>query len=232
MSLKNYLLLPMFLMLGQLFGQVPPIIETEKLMSLGSRSGYRIEFLRTKPGYVEDCWVDFFKGELQVKPKYDKKKKEYCAADVRASFLKADTPVDFYSKAEESGTSKEDADFILWIDMNADQFLSKNSNPDASKEAEAMLLRFAKFVRMAQVTDQLKIEDKKLREDEGDLKKLQREKDGLLKDIEGWKKKIAKAEDELKANELAQQKKTSDIEMQTKAVQNVQAKLSEIEKSK
>jgi hypothetical protein len=232
MSLKNYLLLPMFLMIGQLFGQVPPIIETEKLMSLGSRSAYRIEFLRAKPGYVEDCWVDFFKQELQVKPKYDKKKKEYCAADVRASFLKADVPVDFYSKAEESGTSKEDSDFILWIDLNSDEFVSKKENPDAAKEAEAMLLRFAKFVRMAQVKDQLKIEDKKLRDDEGDLKKLQREKESLEKDIDTWKKKIAKAEDELKINALAQQKKTTDIEVQTKAVQNVQAKLIEIEKSK
>ena len=211
-----------------LSAQVPAVTETEKLMSLGTRPALRVEFLHAKPGYVEDLWADFLKKELGSKPKYDKKKKESMATDVNAPILSAGAPVDFYTKVDEMGA---DCTFTLWLDTGNDDFVSKKAHPESFKETEAMVARFAKQVRVQQTTDLLKSEEKKQKELDNDLKKLQKEKDNLEKDIENWKKKIAKAEDELKTNAADQIKKTGEIELQTKAVLNVQEKLIEVERS-
>lgn len=227
MNLKFALLAPFCLILNSVFAQIPVVNETEKLMSLGTRPALRVEFLRTKPGYVEDLWADFIKKELGAKPKYDKKKKEWLAADVNAPILSAGAPVDIYTKVEEAGN---DANFTLWLDTNLDDFVSKKAHPESYKETEAMVARFAKAVRMQQTKDLLDDEEKKLKGLENDLKKLQKEKDGLEKDIENWKKKIAKAEDDLKTNANDQAKKSGDIEQQKKAVTNVQEKMIEVER--
>lgn len=228
MNLKLTLIAPFCLLLGNLFAQIPAVTETEKLMSLGTRPALRVEFLNAKPGYVGDLWEDFLKKELGAKSKYDKKKKESMAADVNAPILSAAAPVDFYTKSEEAGTA---TNFTLWLDTGNDDFVSKKAHPESFKETEALLSRFAKQVRIQQTTDLLKAEEKKQKDFESDLKKLQKEKDNLEKDIENWKKKIAKTEEDLKTNASDQVKKTQEIEQQAKAILNVQEKLIEVERS-
>ncbi len=227
MKFKLTLIAPLCLLAGSLFAQTPTVNETEKLMSLGTRPALRVEFLHTKPKYVEDIWEDFIKKEFGSKPKYDKKKKEWMANDVNAPVLSAGAPVDFYTKVDEAGS---DANFTLWLDTNMDDFVSKKAHPESYKETEALVARFVKTVRIQQTADLLKSEEKKMKDLENDLKKQQKDKEGHEKDIENWKKKIAKAEEDLKTNASDQVKKTQEIEQQNKAVLNVQQKMIDVER--
>lgn len=205
----------------------PVVMETEKLMSLGSRPALRVEFLHAKAGKIEDAWSDFLKKEFDVKSKYNKKTKELLAADVKAPIYGGEVPVDFYSKVEASG---DDVNFTLWIDANADQFIGKKKEPEKWKEAEALVKRFVKSVRLLTVQNEFADQTDKLRDIESRLKKLQRQNESLKEDIENWKKKIAKAEEDLKNNGAEQVKAGLEIEAQTKAVDAVQKRLVEVEK--
>ncbi len=227
MNLKLSIAAPLCLCFAQIFAQVPAVTEAEKLMSLGTRPAIRVELPNAKQGYVEDLWADFLKKELGEKPKWDKKNKQSLAADVNAPVISAAGPVDFYSRVEESSGG---ATFTLWLDTGMDDFVSSRVHPESYREAEAMVARFSKAVRMQQVADQLKAEEKRQKDLDNDLRKLQKEKDSLEKDIENWKKKIAKAEDDLKANASDQVKKQAEIEQQIKAVSNVQERMKEVER--
>lgn len=205
----------------------PTVQETEKVMSLGSRPALRVEFLHSKTGKIEDAWSDFLKAEIGAKPKYNRKTKEWLAVDANAPIFGGESPVDFYAKMETSG---DDVNFTLWIDAGADQFISKKKESEKWAEAEALVKRFIKSVRLLAVQDEILLQTDKLRDLEGRLKKLQRQHESLEKDIENWKLKIAKAEDDLKTNDVDQAKSALEIETQTKAVEAVQTRLGEVEK--
>jgi hypothetical protein len=199
--------------------------ETERMMSFGSRPGFRLEFPVSDVKQVETQWKDFVKRNFDAKLKKDKKSGEWTAYDVRTPILGSDV-FTIYSTVERLGS--DGSALTVWFDAGA-YFLNRASNPQRTDEAVGTLRQFYYDMRRETLSDELKTEEKRLKDLEDRQKRLQRDNDNLYRDIEAYKERIKKAEDTIKRNEKDQESAVADIEAQRRRLEEVKRRRENVE---
>ncbi|MCC6279843.1 MAG: hypothetical protein IT262_04535 [Saprospiraceae bacterium] len=219
--------LPVLLLLvsaSALTAQWNTVIETERVMSFGSRPCFRMEFTNTAAGTVEDMWKDFAKKNFGAKLKKDKKSGEWTATGLKSSMM-GDDAFSIYSTIEKNDAN---AAINIWFDAGT-YFLSRRDNPGRAEEVSRALRQFYIDVRREAIANELKAEEDKLKDLDKKQKSMQKENDGLRKDIESWKAKIVKAEDDIVKNEREQEQNLVNQEAQRRAIEAVRQRLNNVE---
>ena len=219
--------LPVLLLLvsaSALTAQWNTVIETERVMSFGSRPCFRMEFTNTAAGTVEDMWKDFAKKNFGAKLKKDKKSGEWTATGLKSSMM-GDDAFSIYSTIEKNDAN---AAINIWFDAGT-YFLSRRDNPGRAEEVSRALRQFYIDVRREAIANELKAEEDKLKDLDKKQKSMQKENDGLRKDIETWKAKIVKAEDDIVKNEREQEQNLVNQEAQRRAIEAVRQRLNNVE---
>ncbi len=201
--------------------QTGAVSEVEKLMSVGSRPAFRVDFQKADAARVLKLWKAFAKDQFDAKLKKIKKSEELIAYGVESSVINSEK-FDLYSMVEITG--KESSTLYVWFDLGS-YFLNRRDNPDRAKNAADALERFADVVNRDVVTDELKMQEDNQKDLEKKLAKLQKAKEDLKKDIENYREKIKKAESDIVTNESDQVKAQSEIEKQKMTVEEVRRRL-------
>lgn len=203
------------------------VIETERMMSFGSRPGFRLEFTNTETGTVETLWKDFVKENFKGKLKKDRKTDEWVATGLKSAMM-GDDAFGIYSTIEK--TDKGSA-LNVWIDAGS-YFLNRRDNPGHTEEVTRSLRQFYLDVRRSAIGQEMKEEENKLKELEAKQKKLAKDNDNLHKDIDSYKAKIKKAEEDLVKNNKDQETTILDTEAQRRQIEAVKRRLDNVENEK
>lgn len=134
-------------------------------------------------------------------------------------------PVDVYATFTEN---KKDQTVEMHVAYDLGGAYLKSSD-DRYNYAEKMVKEFA--IKMTKIPLEKKVKDneKALGKLEDNQKDLEKENKGLKSDIESYKEKIKKAEDDIKKNEENQTKKKAEIETQKKVVDESKKLLNKVE---
>jgi len=191
------------------------VTESEQYMSQGTYNSLSIDLPTGSEKAAPKEWVKFFKK--YGKTKKNRKTGEYFTDDANVTGM-SNNSVDVY--ATFSGTV-----MTAWFDLGG-TYLSSSDNGFAT--GEQILLDFGLHLKVLQVEDELKGEEKNMKSLQSDLKKLEKSKATLEKNIENWKAKIAEAEADIEKNIQDQEAKTIEIGNQEIIVEQVQARLAEL----
>lgn len=229
--MRSIFLIPLCLLFfaspnAKIFAQNASVMEVEKLMAVGSRPAFRIDFSQASPERVEKLWKNFVKDQYNGKLKKNKKAIEWVVYGLQSSSISSES-FDLYSVIESSG--KDASVLYVWFDLGA-YFLNQRDNPDKAKNATETLIRFFNIVKADVISDELKAAENKQKEVEKKLKNLEKDKEKLLKDIESYREKIKKAESDIEVNEKEQTKTQGEIDAQRKAVDAVRLRLDAVGK--
>ncbi|MBV6440050.1 MAG: hypothetical protein EPGJADBJ_01712 [Saprospiraceae bacterium] len=196
--------------------------ETERMMSFGSRPGFRLEFPGATTSVVEDQWKDWTKKHYSAKLK--KKKNEWSASELKSSMLGPD-PFSLYSVIEKTA---DGAALTVWYDMGS-SFLNSRDNPLSARETSSALQQFYYDVRRATYDMQAKNEEKKLKDLEDNNKAMEKKSKELQKSIEDYRNKIKKAEEEILQLAKNQEVGLINIENQKKVIEDVKQRKLNVE---
>lgn len=205
-----------------LFAQFDLVRETERMMSFGSRPGFRMEFANTDPGTVEEVWKKFAKDNFNAKLK--KAKGEWTAPKSKAAFM-GDEPFTIYSTVEKDGSRTA---LTVWIDAGS-YFLNRRDNAGRTNEMMRSLRQCYFDVRRAAIGKEIKAQDSLVKELESKQKKLSKENDQLHKDIENWESRIQKAKQDIINNEKAQEANIIEQENQRRVLEETRRRLENVE---
>ncbi|MFN4253555.1 MAG: hypothetical protein ACK4Q5_00930 [Saprospiraceae bacterium] len=197
--------------------------ETEK----GGRPCFRIDFAKTDEGLVEKLWKNFVKDQFDGKLKKDKKTDEWSVLGLQSSIVSGDK-FDLYSVVE--NYAGDGATLFVWFDVGGG-YLNRRDHPERTDNTVDALRQFYFSVRREVIGKELEQQADKLKDFEKKLKNLKKDNEDLHKDIENYKAKIKKAEEDILKNEQEQTKTIVDIETQKKTVEDVKARLDNVEKS-
>jgi hypothetical protein len=204
------------------------VLETEKVMSFGSRPCFRIEFANATPKMTEDVWKDFVKKNFSGKIAKNKKSDEYVSPGLKSAFMGPD-PFTLYSTFEKTGANGTAIN--VWFDQGT-AFLSRSGNAQRTDEVVRLLRQYYLDVRRAVITEEIKTQENKQKDLESKFKKLQRDNASMRKDIEEWKAKIQKAETDIVNNEKEQENTIAEQEAQRKVIEQVRLRLQNVENEK
>lgn len=226
MQNKSFLLLILFLgfsgwAAAQRFGVVQ---ETEAMMSLGSRPGFRVDFVNADAALVEDMWTDFVKKNFGGKLKKDRKTKELSATGLKSPMVGADA-FTLYTTVVKNGTN---VTLVAYFDKGS-SFLNRRDDPRGAQEVNNAMRQFYLDVRRAVIGKEIKMQEEKAKEMENRQKKLQRDNENLHKDIENYKNKIKKAEEDIVKNQKEQEATAVDIESQRHLIEQTKQRLDNVE---
>ncbi|MCB0681453.1 MAG: hypothetical protein KDC32_11125, partial [Saprospiraceae bacterium] len=136
----------------------------------------------------------------------------------------AGNTVDVYSLTERSGNGVRQ---VVWFDLGG-AFLSSQMHGDRYVEGEKFMMRFGLYVTKEMIQIELKEEEKRMKDLESDLKKLQRDNEKLHEDIADYERRIEEAKAGIEQNLLDQKAREKDIESQQNVIEEVKKKLSEL----
>lgn len=207
------------------------IKEETKAMSKGSFNALTMDLPGTKAKDVEKTWKKYTK-KTRGKTKYDRKMNEYITDDATLKEM-SDNTVDIIAKIEERG---EGTAMTVWFNLGA-SYLSSKDYSERYPAGEKFLKKFADEVSAELIEEELKAQEKLLKEKENELKKLEKEKanyEQTIKDAQATIKKmeenIANAENDIKQNTEDQKAKETEINDQKKVVEEVKARLESVGK--
>jgi hypothetical protein len=149
---------------------------TQATFSVGSVPAVEVTIYETTVDYIEKEWKNILK---QLNGKVNGKGKEFIADNVNYPEL-SNTPVDMYYSFTQQDNNVR---MVLAVDLGTGM-LSAGTDPNKFNIVKGMLHKFSKSQTQASVKNLVKIESKKLEEDENALEKLVREKEKLEKEIE------------------------------------------------
>ncbi len=192
-------------------------------MSKGSNNALSV-MLDGEPKDIEKGWTKYIKDYKGDKTKKDKKTGEIFSDNMVLKDMSTNT-VDVYTTiVPKDGGSL----MTVWFDLGG-AYLSSSSHPEQYAAAEAMLKEFSLTASKKMVEDQLKEEEKKLKDLRGDYKKMEKDIDDYTKEIEKCKKKIAEAESGIEKTEGDKKTKQGEIDDQSKVVDEIKSKLKKMD---
>lgn len=201
------------------------VMQGDKVMSKGLLASASIDVYDVEEGQVDDWWRDFMKQYAKKNSK-DRKTKEWLSDDAQVPAISS-SPVDVYAKVEKVGKY---VTVSTWVDMSGN-FINGTQNPEAFEGLKKLMQDFRHETDVQKVMLELEGEEKSLKKLEGELKKLQNQKEGYEKDIERAKQKIAESEENIKNNIQEQSNAQRSIEDQAKNVDKVRQKLNDLKKN-
>lgn len=223
MNKKKLLSLLLFVAFAlKLSAQFDPVVEMERMMSFGSRPGFRMEFNNTDASVVEEVWKKFAKDNFKAKLK--KNKGEWMATKLRSAFM-GDDVFAVYSTIEKDGKNTA---LNIWIDAGS-YFLSRRDNRSRTEEMVRAMRQMYFDVRRAAIGKELKAEDTQLKELETKQKNLDNENKDLRRSIEAWESKIQKAKQDIVNNEQSQETNLVEQEKQRRLVEETLRRLENVE---
>lgn len=222
MQIKTIFALTFLLINAVMLTAQKNVRETERMMSFGSRPGFRLEFPGASTDLVEDQWKDWARKNYDARLK--KKGGEWSATELKSASM---GPDDFslYSTVEKTS---EGAALTVWYDMGS-YFLNSRDNSTRAREATSALQQFYYDVRRSTYDAQTKAEEKKLKELEDKNKAMEKSTITLQKNIEDYKAKIKKAEEEIARLAKEQENGLINIENQRKAIEDVRRRKMNVE---
>ena len=208
------------------------IKEETKSMSKGSFNALVMELPGTNDKDVNNALKKFMK-QYKGKVKYDKKINEHIADNSTIKDM-SDTTVDIYAKVEPKGDAG--TALSVWFNLGA-SYLSSKDYADRYPAAEQFMKAFANEVSADMIKEELKVQEKLLKDKETELKKLEKDKDGYEKaiadakaTIQKMEEQIDKGETDIKQNDEDQVNKKTEIEEQKKVVEDVKQRLESVKK--
>jgi len=204
--------------------QSNPVYESDRSMSFGSRPSFRMEFLNTDAGLVENQWKDFAKKTYGAKLKKDKKSGELAASALKSSMMGND-PFSIYSTVEKTGNGVA---LTIWFDAGS-YFLNRRDNSGRTEEVSRSLKTLYFDIRRAVIQKEIAVEEDRLKDMESKQKKLTKESEKLRKDIDDYNTKIRKAEEDIVTNEKTQETTVIDMENQRRNIETIRQRLSNVE---
>ena len=157
---------------SSLFAQLNVAVKEEtKAMSKGNYNALVALLPGTSIKDVERFWKQHLK-KFKGKVRYERKVNEHVVDDATIKGM-SDNTVDIYSKVEESGA--EGVLLSVWFNLGA-SYLSSKDYSDRFPAGEKILLDFVDQVSVDLILDELKLQEKILKDRETELKKLEKEK--------------------------------------------------------
>lgn len=196
------------------FGQ---ITEGQSYMSAGTFNSLTIVLPEGSEKEAPKEWVKFFKK--YGKTKKNRKTDEYFTDNAEILGM-SNNSVDVYTKF--NGNT-----MTVWFDLGG-AYLSSFDHAEGYAIGEQVLMDFGLHLQILMVEDELKEEEKTLKNLESDHEKLVKNKATLEKNIEDWKAKIAQAEADIEKNISDQEAKTNEIGQQKTVIEQVKARLAEL----
>lgn len=196
------------------FGQ---ITEGQSYMSAGTFNSLTIVLPEGSDKDAAKEWIKFFKK--YGKTKKNRKTDEYFTDNAEILGM-SNNSVDVYAKF--NGNT-----MTVWFDLGG-AYLSSYEHPDGYALGEQILMDFGLHLQILMVEEEIKAEEKTLKNLEAEHEKLVKNKATLEKNIEDWKAKIAQAEADIEQNISDQESKTNEIGQQKTVIEQVKARLAEL----
>lgn len=220
---NNSFFLILLFLLPAAFSSAQAVVETDRMMSLGSRPGFRLEFVNADAAMVEDMWTDFVRKNFNGRLKKDRRTKELTAINLKSPMLGID-PFTLYTTLEKNGGNVV---LTAFFDKGS-SFLNRRDDPRGAQEVNNALHQFYFDVRRAVIGREIKAQEEKVRDMETRLKKLQRDNDNLHRDIDNYRARIKKAEEDIVQNQKEQEAAAVDIENMRQQVEQSRQRLNNV----
>lgn len=218
---KQIFILILFILNG--FFLSAQISESEQSMSQGVKNAFVLEMPNADEKVVEKTWKKYSK-DFKGKTKKDRRSGEHFTDNAIIPSIGGNNSIDVYTKIEKSG---DNVLFTSWYDLGG-AYLNSYEHGDEAAEAQKILLAFALDVAKEMTLIEIDNEEKKLKDLNNALKKLEKEKENYEKEIEQAKERIAKAEADIEQNGKDQENAKLLIEDQEKVLDKVKEKLSDL----
>lgn len=199
------------------------VSEDDRAMSQGLYNAVIIDLPQTEVKFAEKCWKDYIK-EFKGKTKKNRKADEFVTEECQINGLGESNYFTMYARADETG---DDVEIKMWVQYEADDFLSSGTYPDRYAEAEKFMIRYGLYVAKEKTRLEMEEEEKRLKKMEQTLKKLERDNDRYHREIENARDRIAKAESSIEENIIQQDKAKQEIDDQKDAVKEVTKRYNE-----
>jgi hypothetical protein len=199
------------------------ISEGSRSMSAGSQNAMVITLPGTTDKFVDKQWKDFMK-KYDGKVKNGEGKNMTFTDDAKIADIGGANTVDVYAQALEKG---EDVEFVMWVDLGG-AYLSSQQHKERYTGAEKFLMRFALQVATEQTKEELKEEEKKMKNLENDMKRLERDNERYHKEIQDAEQRIQKAKSDIEQNLRDQEEMQRMIKEQEKMLDLVKKKLKDL----
>jgi hypothetical protein len=213
-----------FFVSASLSAQWGIVRETERSMSFGNRSCFRVEFSNIEPNVVLDTWKEFVRKTFDAKVKKDRKGDEYIASEARADYITLER-FTIYAQVEKNGATTA---LNVWFDLG-NYFLSSRENPESARETADVLRQFYYDTRRNAIAEELKAAENQLKTMESQLKKLERDNEALYKSIEDYKARIKKAEEDILKNTQSQEAQIVNMGAQQRRVEEIKGRMRNVE---
>ncbi len=189
------------------------------VMSKGNNPSVKILLENTDTKTVEDAWSKYIK-KYKGKTKEMKKTKEFFTDDAEIKDMSSNT-VDVYAKVMKK---ENDSELVVWFDLGG-AFLSSQNHPDRYPVAVGMLEKFQLSVSRTAMEDAIKVQEGLLKKMNNDLDGLKKEESNQESDIAKYEKKIEEAKQKIVEAQAAQKTKSSEIEDQQRMIKDMKGKL-------
>ncbi|MCB0507108.1 MAG: hypothetical protein KDD21_02295 [Bacteroidetes bacterium] len=192
--------------------------EVRQFMSKGEQNGIEFVLNGVNQEDAKDA-ISKWGKKMKAKVTRDKKSPEIFIDNASMPTVSANT-VDMYAVVSpiENGSK-----VTVYTDLGG-AFVSSAAYASQYNALDVIMKKFAKDQAIILVEAQQKAEEKILKNLEGDLKGLKKDKDGYLKDIEEAKALIQKREQEIIKNDADQAAKQQQISLQQQIIETVNAK--------
>lgn len=221
--MKTYILLTLCLFFGfSLSAQV--VTQKEMAMSLGNQIGFVVDLEGADDGLAEDVWKEYLKEYCKVKR--NKKADEYYCEDCKVSLLST-SPMQVTLKLDER---KEMTVASAFFDTGS-SFISSEADGSMAESVEKFMYNYALEVKRSVIENDLKEQEKELKNFNKDQEKLEKLNKGFHKDIEKAKKQIVEAEENIEKNLKEQEAKQIEIKSQLKLVEGITGRLNSVGKN-
>ncbi len=204
-----------------LFGQ--DIREVEKNCSMGNQPAFVINHPNASARMAEQAWEDHMKKN--GKSKKNRKSKEFETLEAEINMISS-SPLNIYFLAEDG---VDMATSYIFFDNNSG-FITSASNPEAANGIYEFLTPYVYGVEKLVIEEELKSEEKNLKDLDKDLEKLVKNNEDMHEDIEKWKEKIRQAELDIEKNLQDQESKNTEISNQKNLIEEVKKRLNAVGK--
>ncbi len=196
------------------------INEVLKYMSLGEEVGLEVAIVEANPSDVEKSWMKFMR-QFKTKAKKPRKAIEIFADDATITDMSNNT-VDVYAMAEaaEYGTK-----LTVFFNLGG-SFVSSQEHEIAFGAAKRMLRTFALSEAANTVENELKLQEKVMKDLNKELDQMLSSKASNIKDIEKAKAVIAQRNADLAEVEKAIEIKQQQLNIQAEIMETLKNKLS------
>lgn len=204
-------ILVFFLTITFAFAQHIEISEAARAKDNGTFNSYLFELPDVSKKEAESDWKDFIKA-FKSKAKYNRKSNIWTAENAKMPRL-SETTLNVYTKIIEDSNPNKKTSVIVWFNVG-DGYINAKADNVKSAYAHEILTEYALTTSKHHAQEIVKDEENQLKKMEKDLEKLKKDNTNYYKNIDKAKEDISKNEKNIEVNELDQRNKEKEIEAQ------------------